>query len=116
MDCTIYLAITKALISCADTLQLICTFVLAYAKSRFCHDVGQLIISPLKHKFKVLIRSVELSRVASNVFPDMEKTRNSPLSMNTLLQSRTKSISTKLISHRLKCIFMFTRSSVLCGL
>ena len=42
MDCTIYVAKTKALISCpvtvAVTAQLICAFVFAYAKSRFSHD------------------------------------------------------------------------------
>ena len=37
-DCTIYVAIRKALISCAVTAQLTCTFVFAYAKSRFSHD------------------------------------------------------------------------------
>ena len=35
---TIYLAKTKALISCAVTAQRICGFVLAYAKSRFSQD------------------------------------------------------------------------------
>ena len=34
-DCTIYVAKTKALISCAVTTQLTCAFVFAYAKSRF---------------------------------------------------------------------------------
>ena len=34
---------TKALISCMFTMQLICTFVLAYAKSGFSHDAGHLI-------------------------------------------------------------------------
>ena len=33
---------TKALISCVVTTQLICAFVFAYAKSRFCHDVKYL--------------------------------------------------------------------------
>ena len=37
-DCTIYEAKTKALISCIVTMQLICTFVFPYAKSRFSHD------------------------------------------------------------------------------
>ena len=32
------LAKTKALISCAATMQLICAFVYAYAKSRFSYD------------------------------------------------------------------------------
>ena len=42
-DCSINIARTKALISCAAMVQLICTFVNAYAKSRFFHDVAQLI-------------------------------------------------------------------------
>ena len=41
-DCTIYVAKTKALISCAVTVQLICAFVFAYAKSRFSHYVAQI--------------------------------------------------------------------------
>ena len=39
MDCTIFVAKTKVLISCAVvTVQLICTFVFAYAKNRFSHE------------------------------------------------------------------------------
>ena len=46
-DCTIYVAKTKAQISCVVTAQiscritaqLICAFVLAYTKSKFSHDV-----------------------------------------------------------------------------
>ena len=34
---------TKALISCAVTVQLICVFVFAYAKSWFSHDTAQII-------------------------------------------------------------------------
>ena len=37
-DCTIHVAKTKALISCAVTAQLICVFVFASAKSRFSHN------------------------------------------------------------------------------
>ena len=33
--CSFYVAKTKALISCAVTVQLICVFVFAYAKSHF---------------------------------------------------------------------------------
>ena len=33
---------TKALISFAVTVKLICVFVLAYAKTRFSHDAAQL--------------------------------------------------------------------------
>ena len=41
-DCTKYVAKTKALISCAVIAQLICTFVFAYAKSRFSHDAAHI--------------------------------------------------------------------------
>ena len=41
MDCAIYLAKTKVLISCMGTAQLICAFVFANAKSRFSHDMAQ---------------------------------------------------------------------------
>ena len=40
-DCTIYIAKTKAMISCAVAVQPICTFVFAYAKSRFSHYMAQ---------------------------------------------------------------------------
>ena len=40
MDCTFYVAKTKALISFAVTAKLICVFVFAYAKSRFSHDAA----------------------------------------------------------------------------
>ena len=42
MDCTIYVAKTKARISFAVTAKLICVFVFAYAKSRFSHDEDQM--------------------------------------------------------------------------
>ena len=41
-DCTIGVAKTKALISCAVYAQLICAFVFANAKSRFSHDAAQI--------------------------------------------------------------------------
>ena len=37
-DCTVYVAKTKALISCAVTAQLICAFVFTYEKINFSHD------------------------------------------------------------------------------
>ena len=43
MDCTIYVAKTKALI-CASVYRF-CVFVFAYAKSRFSHDAAQLLNS-----------------------------------------------------------------------
>ena len=42
MDCTIRVAITKALISFAVTAKLICVFVFAYAKSRFSHGAAHI--------------------------------------------------------------------------
>ena len=39
-----FVAKTKALISCTVTTQVTCTFVFAYAKSRFSHDVALLMI------------------------------------------------------------------------
>ena len=43
MDCTIRKVKTKALISSAATVQLICVFVFAYAKSRFSHNKAHMI-------------------------------------------------------------------------
>ena len=48
-DCTIYVAKTKALISCAVTAQLICVFVFAFAKSRFSHNEAHIIIYIYRH-------------------------------------------------------------------
>ena len=48
MDCTIRIAKTKALISCAVTAQLallICVFVFAYSKSRFSHNEAHLFMT-----------------------------------------------------------------------
>ena len=42
MDCTIRIAETKVLISCAVTAQLICVFVFAYAKSQFSHNEARI--------------------------------------------------------------------------
>ena len=45
MECTIYVAKTKALISCAVTAQLICAFVFAYAKkNQFFHDTAHMVL------------------------------------------------------------------------
>ena len=44
-DCTIDVAKTKALISCAITAQLLCVFVFAYAKSRFSQNEAQIVSS-----------------------------------------------------------------------
>ena len=41
-DCTIYVAKTKVLISCAVNAQLVWVFVFTYAKSWFSHDVAQI--------------------------------------------------------------------------
>ena len=42
MDCTIHVAKTKALISFAVTVKLICVFVFAYADCLFSHAKAQL--------------------------------------------------------------------------
>ena len=42
-DNATYVSKTKALISCAGTAQLICALVFVYSKSRFSHDMAQLI-------------------------------------------------------------------------
>ena len=42
MDCAIYVAKTKALISFAVTAKLICVFVFAYAKIRFSNDAAHM--------------------------------------------------------------------------
>ena len=41
-NCTVGVAKTRVLISCADIAQLICAFFFAYAKIRFSHDVAHL--------------------------------------------------------------------------
>ena len=43
MDCIIYAAKTKALISYAVTAKLICVFVFAYAERWFSHDTAQIV-------------------------------------------------------------------------
>ena len=51
MDCTIYVAKTKVLISCAVTAQLICVFVFACAKIWFSHDVAHISLHCLDRPF-----------------------------------------------------------------
>ena len=81
-DCCIYLAKTKALISCMVTAQLICIFVFAFAKkNRFSHEAdhmvpfllqdpppltykrGEVITLPVKRKFESIEISPEVSLV-----------------------------------------------------
>ena len=42
MDCSVNEVETKVLISCRITVQLICAFVFAYAKSRSSHYAAQI--------------------------------------------------------------------------
>ena len=42
MDCTIYVAKTKALISCTITVHVIWALVFAFAISQFSHDVAHI--------------------------------------------------------------------------
>ena len=39
---------TKVLISCMVTMQLVCTFVFTYAKSRFSHDAAHMCPSKIQ--------------------------------------------------------------------
>ena len=48
-DCTIQVGKTKALISFAVTVKLICVFVLAYAKIRFSHVVAHITMTPWRY-------------------------------------------------------------------
>ena len=54
-DHTIYEVKTKVMISCAVTVQLICVFVFAYAKSQFSHDTAH------KVSFCILIKALVAS-------------------------------------------------------
>ena len=45
---TVRIAKTKALISCAVTVQLICVFVFAFAKRRFSHNAAQILMTTSK--------------------------------------------------------------------
>ena len=47
----------KALISCAVTAQLICVFVVAYAKSRFSHNEVQLCLQNDQIRFETVTRA-----------------------------------------------------------
>ena len=58
-DCSINVVKTKALISFAVTVKLICVFVFAYAKSRFSHDVA--------HYFNKAADKLWLQTVVTNV-------------------------------------------------
>ena len=56
MNCTIYVAKTKTLISFAVTAKLICVFVFAYAKSPFSHDEAHLIVAlPIRPSIYMLL-------------------------------------------------------------
>ena len=52
MDCTICIAKTEALISCAVSVQLIWALVFAYAKSRFSHDMAHLSLLLCQNNFQ----------------------------------------------------------------
>ena len=49
--CTIYVAKTKALVSCVATAQLICAFDFTYAKSKFSHDTAHIIFISLYKEY-----------------------------------------------------------------
>ena len=55
MNCTIRVAKTKALISCAVTAQLICVFVFAYANCWFSHAKAHL---SMRVRFEISVRLI----------------------------------------------------------
>ena len=59
MDCTIYVAKTKALISFAVTVKLICVFVFAYAKIQFSHNEAHMKIIKPHHEYKTHLLDLE---------------------------------------------------------
>ena len=60
MECTIDVAKTKALISCAVTTQLICVFVFAYAKIWFSRDAAQICLFQQLAKLSVSKKNIEI--------------------------------------------------------
>ena len=54
-DFTIYVAKTKALISCAVTVQLFCPFVFAYVKCRFSHDAAHIVLTSMHSSYQTCI-------------------------------------------------------------
>ena len=75
-DCTICVAKTKALISCAVTLQLICVFVFAYAKRRFSQDEA-----PLETAFLIANCGQLVTSVFKNELPRMFLSKQSDQSL-----------------------------------
>ena len=63
MHCSISVSKTKALISCAVTVQLICTFVFAYANSRFPHARGRPDIVHFISNYWVLIKRADTKKM-----------------------------------------------------
>ena len=57
MNCTIYVAKTKALISFAVTAKLICVFVFAYAKCWFSRDAAHIFFCSVQYSGDSLIFS-----------------------------------------------------------
>ena len=53
-DCIIHETKTKVLISCAVTVQLICVFVFAYAKSWVSHNEAHIIVVKILEKLQNL--------------------------------------------------------------
>ena len=89
MDCTIYVAKTKALISFGVTAKLMCVFVFAYAKSLFSHDAAHYtvcspvcIIAPMSNYFlQTLARkapNTTIADFANTVDPDETAHNNEP--------------------------------------
>ena len=64
-DCTIHVAKTKALISCAVTAQLICVFVFLSAKSRFSHNEAHM-SSDMRNSAAIKMKSKAFNKQFKN--------------------------------------------------
>ena len=73
-DCTICAAKIKTLISCADTAQLICTFVFAYEDCWFSDAVAQNFIEYIRlsvNKRRLVMKHQAASRDDTNEHPSI---------------------------------------------
>ena len=64
MDCTIYVTKTKALVSCAHSVQLMCALIFKYAKGRLSHGAAKTID---KSEFRGIVAIFHLKDIYKNV-------------------------------------------------
>ena len=96
MDCTIYVAKTKALISCAVTAHLIWVFVFSKVKSRFSHDAIQLIKWYLKTINNIIFFSIFRTGKNSKNFTDLRTEKSSSRTFEKKIISSDQKNTTKL--------------------